>query len=828
MGARLGYQKKLCYVDPLLKIVPENRRDIFYYFGEGAKYPTKYGCEAVIDHKNAVIGPWFQPAMSVSMALPVSIGGAECSLYITPLFTLFTAIALAALASLLITHRFAAIIAAVTFLSCPVILWHGRCPRPEMTASFLLFSGAAILLHAWRSRKWNSFPDILIGAFCISLAPLFHVIAWGPVLVAAVVVAMIIICGRTDFILYPIIAVCTFVLFIFQITTVIDTYNLSRFIEAVIDAPILSTIIFSVGMMVMTLVSLYVAKHEFCVTKVSVGWAKHIPGSLLAIVVFMTVLVVYIYSSSHAPDKANMFYHFLYPTDLPTVIRMVSWPIAILSMVGLIVLALRYPVGRHKELVAILLFVAPSSLLIGHFYDFFMVRYTIVSLLPIMAIGLASIITIVPANSKRQQIVLVLSVVIMLSLGLHNRLHLATSIQYKGFVEFIGDTAEKIKEENGILLCEYSRIAAPFDHFYGIPTLGLNNERCQDYTDAELSWVKILNTITNRPAFFITPYDRPPLSQHLSFEFVKSSKYKGERLREQRWALPQGVSSWGCKLNLYRMTLAESKKAIPDKVKSPLAFGFDAGNMGLNDFANCRDFDITVSTVFVTTGKSKSLSIPAGTKDNSEIFLFCYKKDSEQFSLKLSLDGEPLAVQSQNVAPGWMLCRSLINDISNHDRTLMLSTDADAFFLESAHLVSGSKVANLFAGWQETDSMKEVSFTVKTRWARKGARLALPNMPSSYLCILLVGPEEIAEDNINMKVGVDSKIYTEQKIPTGEWIWTVWPVIPADNSKSFCSLKIETDTKFDPKHKSYPDDLAVLLGYATVLNVTQSSTKATR
>ena len=251
MGARLGHTPKLLYQDSLLALVPKEDRHHFFYYDKNTMYPTKYGSGAVIDVDNAIAGNWFQPALAITMSLPAAIGGPKSVLYVTPIFTIFTAFALSALVTLLIQHRAAGIIIFFCFLSCPIVQWHARFTRPEIAASFLLFSGAVILLDAWRANKGKCMMGIAIGAVSISLAPLFHVIAWSPALIAAVIVGLIILSGRSDFLIYPLIAALIFLVFILQITTVVDTYRLLRYVQPIVNEPYLSVGILLLGLILL-------------------------------------------------------------------------------------------------------------------------------------------------------------------------------------------------------------------------------------------------------------------------------------------------------------------------------------------------------------------------------------------------------------------------------------------------------------------------------------------------------------------------------------------------------------------------------------------------
>ena len=54
-------------------------------------------------------------------------------------------------------------------------------------------------------------------------------------------------------------------------------------------------------------------------------------------------------------------------------------------------------------------------------------------------------------------------------------------------------------------------------------------------------------------------------------------------------------------------------------------------------------------------------------------------------------------------------------------------------------------------------------------------------------------------------------------MPTGEWLWEVWPLLLTDEDPTRLAVGLTSDTPFDPKHRRYANDLAVLMGYAVVV-----------
>ena len=95
-----------------------------------------------------------------------------------------------------------------------------------------------------------------------------------------------------------------------------------------------------------------------------------------------------------------------------------------------------------------------------------------------------------------------------------------------------------------MLLCEYSRIAAPFEHMFGIPTLGLDNERVLDYARVEQAWEKIMRSNPGTPAFFATPFQREPISERFAFKPVSSMRYSGRQLGGGKDVTPENFAEF--------------------------------------------------------------------------------------------------------------------------------------------------------------------------------------------------------------------------------------------------------------------------------------------
>ena len=142
-------------------------------------------------------------------------------------------------------------------------------------------------------------------------------------------------------------------------------------------------------------------------------------------------------------------------------------------------------------------------------YDLFMTRYLMVAFVPLLVLGLTAFALLIPLRFRLENAARCLVILIILLMGLHNRTQLMSAVDYRGLWKYLASYAAEIKQARGIILGEYPRLVAPFEHIFGIPSLGLYNERRDDYRVAEGAWETIMRRFPDRPAFFVTPFRAP-------------------------------------------------------------------------------------------------------------------------------------------------------------------------------------------------------------------------------------------------------------------------------------------------------------------------------
>ncbi|NLB60720.1 MAG: hypothetical protein GX806_06640, partial [Lentisphaerae bacterium] len=312
-------------------------------------------------------------------------------------------------------------------------------------------------------------------------------------------------------------------------------------------------------------------------------------------------------------------------------------------------------------------------------------------------------------------------------LGLQQRTHLVAVTDYKGLARFLRPFAERIISEDGILLCEYSRLAAPFEHFFGIPTLGLDNERQDDYTAAELAWQEIMRQDPQRAAFFITPFHQP-VSDLFSFELLHKDCYQGAKLLQARRSLPTRIGTHRLPLRLYRMQLTpESAGLAPTGLQYDQ---LDAGNMGLRGFANIR----RETAAFDSWYSALSLAVLAPLPDLVSARLSLSMQNAPYLALKQLLVSAPdeLAAPTQPDSTNFM-----------------------------------------------------------ARWARARAQILVPpELGAGYLVLLLKTPRLPTAETKQVRFSWSAADLMQWQPPVDKWQWLVVP-LPAAASGQWLSLACE-------------------------------------
>lgn len=854
-GARLAREPHLVYKDQLLAQVPLAARDNFLLYGQTAEktrpYRSKFACGRVIDLPRAIIATWFQPAYPVAMSTVARIGRPELILFVVPLFALFTGLALRAVAAQVFEHRWAGAAAMAIYLASPLVVYQGRNPRPEIIAGFLLFSGFAILIRAWRTSfirkvqinnqrsvrnmiRGKARPgmppwiDVVLGSLCIAGAPFFHVTAWLAAIPTMLIVILIIATGRTAFLWSPFIALGGLALFVYQSLMITGIYSLHRLIRPLQAYGAWITALIAGGILVLIPLSVW---RNRSIKRQRLAGIEPPPARpyerwlTVAAVLIALGGCVYLTLTIGRPETLPVpIFHYIFRTDLRAVANMVSLPIALLAGVGLVLTALMTRKGVIPRRI-LLCCALPGALLIGNIYDLFTTRYMLPLVMPMIAIGLAALVCLMPEDPPRQSLALGM-IAILAFLGLPNRLHLMRVTENKGLLNHLEQYARPIQAANGMLLFEYAVMASPFDHWFGIPTLPLPREWLDDYSRAESAWETVMRANPDKPAFFATPF-QPPISDRFTFTPVPvpSPAYECERVESARWGLPRNIKTWKTDLKLYRMKLRGATDTIGTRYTT-FSAALGPGNMGVRRFESVApsiNKQMVVDGIPLARGRVYEFPMPqAFVKETASIkrwVLFGLNDDARMSrtgtaAVRLSIGTATVAVISMPLPGGMWIAETGADVLPPDGPSLMINADAPMFLLD-AMAVNAQKSYSLVTSIPQAHRLTRQTQTIDARWARQGAQVYLPpHADSSLIAMFTTAPAELDKPSTLSLTAKSQAPGLTQSMPPGQWRWVVAPAEALFDPATGGWLRIATDQTFQ---RGPSRDLALLVGYVGVL-----------
>lgn len=778
-GVVYARESRLSYVDPLLSQIPPAARPEFLY-GHGGYGVTKDGCVWVHDLKRATVGVHFQPAYPLMMGTVSRLGPDRLILYVAPLFALLTGLALAALATLVIPHRWSGGLAFLFYAASPLVIWHGRCPRPELLASFMALGGGALLVRAAIASPGRARLDIGLGSLCVALAPFFHVTAWMLAIPAGVALGVLTLRGQVGMVAGLAVLAAGAAGFVAQTVCVTDPYSITRFMRPVVEHPVAALTTAVLGLVLVARIGAGRRPRPRDAAPGGGWWASAWPWALA-----VALAAAYVACFRFAPpiDRrlpvSTPVYHYLYPSDLRVVVELVSWPITLLGLAGLLRMLIAARRGRIAGVVVVLA-MAPATLLIGTMYDFFMTRYMLVAVLPLLALGLAALAARIPVDRAAGRVALAGVAALACAAGLHGRTHLVTLVEDRGLIRFLGQLAEPIRARSGILLCEYTRVGAPLEHYFGIPTLGLDSDRRRDYRPAWAAWRDVARVYSNRPAFFLTPFQQP-LAQECSFQPVQVAGFSGRALQSERFRLPRRIRSTEIRLSLYEMRAPERVPAA--RVWS---YAFDAGNMGLVEFANLRTESARVDGVLLEPGKPLALDPATGAVSGVVLLSMAGTKGDAAWEFRPVDDGGPDARRPIAGTSGRMLLTAALGP----DRVLGLPSGVSA----------------------------DATVGVRARWTRSASRMLMPvgGDGGGRVLLFFTAPKVAAAGDTRVTLEPEGGAPVTRAVLRGAWQWECWPVAVTNEGPGWRWVTIRTEPAWKSGVRGFPEDLGILLGGVAV------------
>jgi len=519
------------------------------------------------------------------------------------------------------------------------------------------------LLHAWQGRDKRAWPDRLCGSLCLAAAPFFHVSAWIAVLPLAALLAGVSLRGHPALLCAPLAVLAGLAGFLLQSRFVTDSYELTRLLGFVFAHPLAWSAAGVLGAAAAVALSLRVRGRR---TAAPAGRDTRLSaaGAVVAAVTVAGLLLSFFnVFSGTIQESGERALRIVGVTDARAVVQGVSLPVAVAGLAGWCVLLLRGGDGRRTRLVFGLALL-PSLLLVGRIpILMYFLRRAFPFLVPALAVALAALVSLIPSgNGRWKQVTLAGSLGLLALLGIPGRTHLFALTDLRGFKAYLDRFAEPVKRENGILLCEYSRIAAPFDHFYGIPTLGLDNERRYEYGPALEAWEAIMRRDPEQAAFFLTPFG-PPFSDRFDFEPLVAAGFSMRMLRSAAGRLPRVIREPVLNLSLYRMRLRNNLDP-PHQPGVPCVRRIDESNMGLRGFhaGRTRTWEQGVEMYARWARAEAQVLLPAPPGGKGVLLLLvnpCHPDEHKRLRLQVSSPGSVMPASSHKLDPEgwqWIVC----------------------------------------------------------------------------------------------------------------------------------------------------------------------------
>ncbi|MCE9616348.1 MAG: hypothetical protein K8T26_18915 [Lentisphaerae bacterium] len=770
-GAFARHQS-LFYVDTLLaEVAPANR--FIFWFGHLGYGFTKDSCLRIADLDTMLMGPRFPPAFPILLSPLMRAGPPFLGLYVVPLFALFTGIALFAVVRRLRPRPWAGTLACAFYSLTPLIVWHARAPRPEIISGFLGLAGFLFCLHAWQARAGRGWPDLLLGALCISLAPFFHITGWFTTVGAAAVMVAWILTGRAEVWLYPPVALLGLAAYIWQTLRIADHYQLGRYLRPILAHPAAVALAALAAVIAPVLVGLLARRRRLPVRLIAPDRPAFNPLTLLRAVAALALLALcaWMFLRMPPPDQRTFSayeYHYAHPADLRLVPVYLSRAIAGLGLAGLITLLLaRGPAPLER--LAFCVWLLPAALLIGNMQDFFMTRYMLPALLPMLVAGLATLATAVPAACNRRHAGTLGAALVIIALLVHHRTSMLTTTEYRGLGRFLESFATPIRAADGMLLGEYARVAAPFEHLFGIPLLSLDNETRTDYTPALDSLADLMTRHPGRPVFFLTPFP-PPLSERFTFTPVMSNTLAYARLTPGRFRRPAQAQPASLTLHLYRIA-----HAAPPPSPTPFVRWPDAGHLGLAGFATPRQARWHVPGLAIPAGQRRAVAIDAATPlaTDARIMLFLWSAAPASATTPAAHPArEDMRAHWTHLGHGWGVLNLPAAALSGTPPAVDLQAERN-LVVSDAWAIQGQTAVRLAL---HDESVTAETATAPSRWLQSPARFLAPAPASNRatcVAVLLAPPDHAAPVAPAFALRIGERERASWTPPAPRWSWQV-------------------------------------------------------
>ncbi|TAN39085.1 MAG: hypothetical protein EPN23_00470 [Verrucomicrobia bacterium] len=813
--ARTGH---LTHTDPLLSKIPEADRAAFLY-GHALFHETKDACLWVKDLHTAEIGPWFQPAYSVLLSLPLKFLPSWCALYGAPFLTLLAAVALMAVGTQMLGRRRGGALAVMFFLLNPLVLWNGRSPRAEWGAVLFFWLGLALILRAWRSPGERRIADFTFGALCMMVAPFFHITAWFGVLPVVVVLLVKTALGRRLFMLIvPILAV-GLLGFLVHVEQVTDCYGLLSSLKPLMQHPTLIAV-----MATLLLLALLVQCRRLVpAAGPALPLADREPNCFAAalwLALLAAGLAIWVGrdAQGHLPWLPHYLVNYFSLTNLRGLALLVSRTVLLVALAGWAAWLFRR--GAHADLrLGLAAALLPGLLLTGWMNNYMMEsRRMLLYPAPIIALCLAALVLWFweRRGVGGRAVAAALSLFVLGAMW-RGRTHLATQVDQRGLYHACAQIAAPIQRAHGWLLGEYSQLSAPLEHLFGIPTLAMDTDYHAALAPvAERAWAQLMATNPRRACFFMTPF-QPPHSEYFTFTLEQRVPYRGPLLVRELGELPRRIKDQRVTLSLYRMALRSAEPAAREHLEFPHLFAPDAGNVGLRGFANLRaeSWPVRGLALPAKTGVQVALAGGAPTLTGDTLY-FIFNGPffpGNPPRVHTGTDGVD-QISWLYLADNWWVLR-IHGPAMRLERSLRVFSPTDAVLTDVLLHRNGTTIS-LATAWQAKDLISKPLAPVRARWTLPSAAFTLPapRTAEGELFLYAAAPEAVGPTMPVRVTGRGATNVPPVNFATGAPHWQIFRAAEIGFTPTNPVVTLTTDRPWRHKIPGFPPELGLLLIYA--------------
>jgi hypothetical protein len=805
---------QLRYTDPLLAKIPASDRGAFLY-GHERFGQTKDACLWIKNLEQAEIGPWFQPAYSVLLSLPLKFLPSWCALYGAPLLALLSALALAVVGAQLLGRRCGSLLAAMFFVLNPIVVWNGRSPRAEWGAVLFFWLGLGLVLRAWRSPGERRTADFTFGALCLLVAPFFHITAWFGVVPVIGLLLVKAVLGRRLFILIIPVAAVGLLGFLTQLVQVTDCYHLLPRLQPLLQHPrwLVMGVAVLLGALILLCGRLAVPAGP------ATPLAQHKPRRL-AWILWLVLVVVSVAIWIGRDERGQLPWlpsGYFGLTNLRGLALLVSRLALLVALVGWAAWLFRR--GAHADLrLGLAAALLPGLLLTGWMNNYMMEsRRMLLFPAPVIALCLAALVVWVGERRGGwgRSVAVVLSGLVLAAMW-RGRTHLATHVETPGLYRACAQIAAPIRQARGWLLAEYSQLAAPLEHLFGIPTLALDTDYHAALAPvAERAWAQLMLANPGRACFFMTPF-QPPRSEYFVFTPECRVAHRGPTLLRELGLLPRRLADHSVTLSLYRMALRTPQATANESVRFPQLFTAGAGNLGLHGFANLREENWLARGLALPSKTRVQIPLDGETPLLTGDGLYFIFHGPFRPDARPRVDGNfngIHAVKWIHLADEWWALR-LRGDL-RFERAFRLYSTVEAVLTDVLLCRTGT-CQSLAQGWPEAAVVKRPLPTAQARWTLPQASFSLP-VPAEArgdLFIYAAAPEAVGPTMTLRVAGRGATNVPAAKFATGAPRWHVFHAADIGLTPANPVVTLTTDQPWRHTIRGFPPELGLLLVYA--------------